>query len=292
MPTESTNKPTKIEPLTTELELKAIGLLPPGMEELKLVLSCVDLTSLEGKDTEATIRELCTKAIKSNVAAVCVYPSLVSTASAALKDTSIKVASVAGGFPSGQLPLELKVEEAKYALQQGADEIDMVISRKEFLQKNYAFTVKEVTALKEICGNRTLKVILETGELETHENIALASRLAMEGGADFIKTSTGKINGNATLQDVWVMLQEIKKHFDRTGKLVGIKPSGGIADGATAIKYSRLTAALLGKDWLTPSFFRIGASRLVNNLMSEIDGLDQSATMSEKKAQTNTHYGY
>lgn len=286
MPTESTNKPTKIEPLTTELELKAIGLLPPGMEELKLVLSCVDLTSLEGKDTEATIRELCTKAIKSNVAAVCVYPSLVSTASAALKDTSIKVASVAGGFPSGQLPLELKVEEAKYALQQGADEIDMVISRREFLQKNYAFTVKEVSAIKAVCGNKVLKVILETGELETAENIALASRLSIEGGADFIKTSTGKISGNATLADVWVMLQEIKQHFEKTGKKVGIKPSGGIADGETAVKYSRLTEKLLGKEWLTPALFRIGASRLVTNLMNEINGVEQP------KAQTNMHHGY
>lgn len=286
MPTESTNKPTKIEPLTTELELKAIGLLPPGMEELKLVLSCVDLTSLEGKDTEATIRELCTKAIKSNVAAVCVYPSLVSTASAALKDTSIKVASVAGGFPSGQLPLELKVEEAKYALQQGADEIDMVISRREFLQKNYAFTVKEVSAIKAVCGNKVLKVILETGELETAENIALASRLSIEGGADFIKTSTGKISGNATLADVWVMLQEIKQHFEKTGKKVGIKPSGGIADGETAVKYSRLTEKLLGKEWLTPALFRIGASRLVTHLMNEINGVEQP------KAQTNMHHGY
>jgi len=286
MTTEYTNKPTKIEPLAIDQDLKAIGSAPPDREELQLILSCVDLTSLEGKDTQRTILELSERAIKTNVAAVCVYPALVSVAKKALKNTNVKVASVAGGFPSGQLPLELRLEEVKYALQQGADEIDMVISRREFLQKNYAFTVKEVSAIKAVCGNKVLKVILETGELETAENIALASRLSIEGGADFIKTSTGKISGNATLADVWVMLQEIKQHFEKTGKRVGIKPSGGIADGETAVKYSRLTEKLLGKEWLTPALFRIGASRLVTHLMNEINGVEQP------KAQTNMHHGY
>lgn len=292
MATESTNNSTKIEALTVEQDLKAIGLLPPNREELQLMLSCVDLTSLEGKDTDKTILELAEKAIKTNVAAVCVYPALVNAAKTALKSTAIQVASVAGGFPSGQLPLELRLEEVKYALQQGADEIDMVISRREFLQGNFAFTVKEVSAMKEICGTKTLKVILETGELETLENIALASRLAIDGGADFIKTSTGKISGNATLPDVWVMLQEIKKHFEKTGKRVGIKPSGGIADGFTAVKYSRLINQILGQDWLTPSLFRIGASRLVNNLINEISVMDQSGIGNVEQTQTNTHHGY
>lgn len=292
MTTDYTNNSTKIQPAAVEQGLKTIGLLPPSREELELLLSCVDLTSLEGKDTRRTILELSEKAIKTNVAAVCVYPTLVHAAKSVLENTAVKVASVAGGFPSGQLPLELKLEEVKYALQQGADEIDMVISRGEFLQKNHAFTVKEVQTIKEVCVNKTLKVILETGELENHENIALASRLAIEGGADFIKTSTGKINGNATLQDVWVMLQEIKKHFEKTGKRVGIKPSGGIADGETAVKYSRLVAQQLGREWLTPSLFRIGASRLVTNLINEIGGLDQPGAGKEKPAQTNVNDGY
>ena len=289
MTPESTNNSTKI---TVEQDLKAISLLPPSLEELQLILSCVDLTSLEGKDTEKTILELAEKAIKTNVAAVCVYPTLVNAAKTALKGKTIRVASVAGGFPSAQLPLELRLEEVKYAIQQGADEVDMVISRREFLQKNHAFTVKEVSAVKAVCGNKTLKAILETGELETPENIALASRLAIEGGADFIKTSTGKINGNATLPDVWIMLQEIKKYFEKTGKRVGIKPSGGIADGETAVKYSRLIEQILGRDWLTPALFRIGASRLVNNLINEISVLDQSGIANVKQTQTNTHHGY
>lgn len=284
------NNLTEIDPLAIENVLKAISLGAPGREELKLVLSCVDLTSLEGKDTDQTIMELCAKAVKSNVAAVCVYPSLVKAAKIALKGTSIKVASVAGSFPSGQLPLELRLEEVRYALDEGADEIDMVISRRLFLQKDYAFTVKEVAAFKEICGEKTLKVILETGELESLENIALASRLAIEGGADFIKTSTGKINGNATLPHVCVMLEEIKRHFEKTGKRVGIKPSGGISDGTIAVEYSRLTAHILGNEWLQSSLFRIGASRLVNNLVNEINALDKGETK-ENHTQINTH-GY
>jgi len=290
MTTGNTTNLAKIDPLIVERELKIINLAPPNREELQYILSCVDLTSLEGKDTEQSIRELSEKAIVSKVAAVCVYPSLVRVAKTFLKNSPIKVASVAGAFPSGQLPLELRLEEVKYALQEGADEIDMVICRREFLQKNYDFTVKEVAMMKEACRNKTLKVILETGELETLENVALASRLAIEGGADFIKTSTGKISGNATLPDVYVMLTEIKRHFERTGKKVGIKPSGGISEGQTAAKYNRLIAHILGNEWLTPALFRIGASRLVNNLLSEINGMEQGA---ETKAYgNNTHYGY
>jgi deoxyribose-phosphate aldolase len=291
MTTGSTNNSTKIEPFAVEQELKAISFAAPSREELRLLLSCVDLTSLEGKDTEQTILGLTERARIHKVAAVCVYPSLVKGAKTALIDSSIKTASVAGAFPSGQLPLELRLAEVNYALQEGADEIDMVISRREFLQKNYAFTVKEVATIKQACGSKTLKVILETGELETIENIALASRLAIEGGADFIKTSTGKISENATLPAVYAMLLEIKNHFKSTGKRIGIKPSGGITDGITAVKYSRLTAQLLGKEWITPALFRIGASRLVTNLVSEIQELNEPGEI-KRNTETKTQHGY
>jgi deoxyribose-phosphate aldolase len=269
MTTAYTNNSTKIDSLAIEKGLKAISLAAPTPEELKIALSSIDLTTLEGKDTDMVVQELCKKAVLLDVAAVCVYPSLVRAAKVALQGSAKKVASVAGGFPAGQIPLQLKLEEVKYAIGEGAGEIDLVISRKEFLQQNHSYILDEVAAVKAICGSVTLKVILETGELETLENIALASRLAIAGGADFIKTSTGKINGNATLQHVYVMLMEIKAQHERTGKRVGIKPSGGIADGKTAVSYLRLTEQLLGKDWLQPALFRIGASRLATTIADE-----------------------
>lgn len=270
MTTAYANTSTNIDALSVENAIRDIPRHNPVEEELRTVLSCIDLTSLEGRDTNERIRELCKKAVSAGVVAVCVYPSLVGPAKEVLKDTSIKIASVAGGFPSGQLPLKLRLEEVKYALNEGADEIDMVISRREFLQKNYAFTRDEVAAVKSVCGTTVLKVILETGELENMENIGLASRLAIEGGADFIKTSTGKINQNATLEHVFVMLNEIQHHFRKTGKRVGIKPSGGIADGQTAVQYLRLIQQVLGKEWLKPSLFRMGASRLVDNIVNQV----------------------
>lgn len=276
MTTAYTNTSTKIAASDLDQEIQSIATAPPTVEELKRALSCIDLTSLEGKDTEASIQELCKKGITTGVAAICVYPTLVKTAKNALKNTTIKVASVAGAFPSGQLPLHLRLEEVKYALTEGADEIDMVINRGEFLGGNHAFTLQEVAAVKAVCGKTTLKVILETGELETTENIALASRLAIEGGADFIKTSTGKIAVNATLPYVYVMLKEIRAYRDQTGKKVGIKASGGIADGVTAVQYMRLTEQVLGKEWLQPALFRIGASRLVNNLVSELNNISKA----------------
>ncbi len=266
MTTVYTNTSIKTDALAIESEIRAIAAGKPHPEELKNILSCIDLTTLEGKDTELVVQELCKRAILRSVAAVCVYPTLIKTAKIALQGTSIKVASVAGGFPAAQLPLYLRLEEVKYALSEQADEIDMVISRKEFLEKNYSHTVKEVIAVKSVCGNTLLKVILETGELETIENIALASRLAMEGGADFIKTSTGKINVNATLTAACVMLNEIKSFYERTGKKVGLKVSGGISDETTAVAYLRLTQQILGKDWIQPATFRIGASRLADNI--------------------------
>lgn len=245
-------------------------------DELQLALSLVDLTTLEGKDTDEKVKELSRKAIITGVAAVCVYPALVAVAKNELKNSGKKVASVAGGFPSGQLPLALRLEEAKYAIAQGADEIDMVISRGKFLEGNYQFVFDEVVAFKQVCGDVTLKVILETGELETLDNIKIASEIAIQAGADFIKTSTGKMSVNATLPAIAVMLQCVRSHFETTGKKVGIKPSGGISDGKTAAHYLRLTELIVGKEWLNPALFRFGASRLVDNLISEIAGKSPS----------------
>jgi deoxyribose-phosphate aldolase len=287
MATVYTNNSTNTDALIVEKEISSISSHSPSKEELRAILSCVDLTSLEGKDTDEVIQTLCKKAVSIGVAAVCVYPSLVKAAKSSLKDSSVKIAAVAGGFPSGQLPLQLRLEEVKYALDEGADEIDMVISRREFLQKNYSFTKAEVAAAKALCGKATLKVILETGELGTEENIALASRLAMEGGADFIKTSTGKTSLNATLPHVYIMLKEIKKQYEQTGKRVGIKPAGGISDGITAVKFLRLTEQLAGKEWIKPSLFRIGASRLADTLLNELQEYEQNNQIPVNKGTTD-----
>ncbi|HEY0031497.1 MAG TPA: deoxyribose-phosphate aldolase [Bacteroidia bacterium] len=251
---------------------------PASQNELKLALSLVDLTTLEGKDTDESVRALCRKAHETGTAAVCVYPAMVAVAKQQLKSSGRKVASVAGAFPSGQLPLNLRLAEVKYAIEQGADEIDMVISRGKFLEGNYDVIYEEIAAFKAVCGAVTLKVILETGELETLDNIRLASDIALHAGADFIKTSTGKIVVNATLPAVCVMLQAIKDFQISSGKKCGIKPSGGISDGNTAAKYLRLAEMILGKEWLTPALFRFGASRLVDNLFAEINGVQQSNT--------------
>lgn len=266
-----TNSP-KIDVSDVEKTIAQIDSSVASKEELKLALSLVDLTTLEGKDGEKRIAELCQKAIQTGTVAVCVYPTLVAIAKKHLKDSDKKVASVAGAFPSGQLPLDLRLAEAKYAIEQGADEIDMVISRGRFLEGDYNFIYQEVAAFKEVCGTKTLKVILETGELENLNNIRMASDIALHAGADFIKTSTGKIPINATLPAVCVMLHAIKDFYTTSGKKCGIKPSGGISDGNTAAQYLRLTEMILGKEWLKPSLFRFGASRLVDNLVAEIKG--------------------
>lgn len=245
---------------------ESISLSPPSKDELQLLLSLIDLTSLEGKDNDQRISALCLDAIKYSTAAVCVYPSLVSVAKKRLKGTKIKVASVAGAFPSGQLPLKLRLGEAEFALTEGADEIDMVISRGKFLEGNHAAVFEEVSAFKNLCGTKTLKVILETGELQTPENIRRASEIAIEAGADLLKTSTGKIPVNATPEAVCTMLLAIKN----SGKKTGIKPSGGISDGQTAIKYLRLTKAILGNEWLQPGLFRLGASRLAPHIYAQL----------------------
>ena len=239
---------------------------PATREELKLILSLIDLTSLEGKDNDQTISELCNKAKKFGTAAVCVYPTLVSIAAKVLSGTNIKVASVAGAFPSGQLPLNLRLAEAEYALGEGADEIDMVISRGKFLEGDDNAIAEEVAAFKKICGNKILKVILETGELLSPDNITKASQVAIDAGADFLKTSTGKISVNATPESVCTMLLAIK----RSGKKIGIKPSGGLSDPEAAVKYLRLTQNILGKEWITPELFRLGASRLADMISSQM----------------------
>ncbi len=248
----------------TQKLISEIPSAPATKEELRLALSLIDLTSLEGKDNGKSIFTLCEKAKKFETAAVCVYPSLISSAKKNLRGTKIKIASVAGAFPSGQLPLNLRLEEAKYAIGEGADEIDMVISRGKFLEGNYNAVQEEIFAFKKICQEKSLKVILETGELETLENISKASTIAIEAGSDFIKTSTGKIQVNATPESVCAMLLAIKD----SGKKTGIKPSGGISDGETAVKYLRLTEKILGSKWLKPELFRFGASRSADSIFA------------------------
>jgi deoxyribose-phosphate aldolase len=247
-------------------------------EAYKKILSIIDLTTLEGSDTENKIISLCNKAkgykLKgkgiSNVAAVCVYSPFVKIAKKNLKDTDIKVASVAGAFPSGQSPLFVKIEEVKYAINEGADEIDMVISRGKFLEGNYQEVFDEIAAIKEVCGDIHLKVILETGELESLKNIRKASEIAINAGADFIKTSTGKISPAATEQAFVVMLDTIKEYYEKTDKMIGIKPAGGISEPWQALNYLVLVKDILGDKWLNKKYFRIGASRLADKVLDQI----------------------
>lgn len=240
------------------------------------ILSCIDLTTLEGTDNWEKIENLCKKAKSfkvqnnnyNNVAAVCVYPVFVNYAKDLLVNTGVKTACVAGAFPSGQSSLEVKLAEVQYAVDNGADEVDMVISRGKFLLGQYDEVQNEIIAIKNICKQQqvTLKVILEIGELRTNENIYLASKLAIAAGADFIKTSTGKIPMGANPEGFLLMLYAIKSHFEKTGKKVGIKVAGGVAEPEQAITYMHLTNSVLGKEWLNNTLFRIGASRLVDKL--------------------------
>jgi len=248
------------------------------MQALKLALSMIDLTTLEGKDSEGKVIQLCSKARTPyapmpdlpSVAAVCVYPSMVKTAKNALKGTSINVASVATAFPSGMASHQVKLEDTKFAVDAGADEIDMVISRGEFLKGNYNFIFDEIASIKEACGETHLKVILETGELETYENVRKASDIAMYAGADFIKTSTGKISPAATQPVTLVMLEAIRDYYQSTGKMIGMKPAGGIRKAKQALQYLVLVKETLGAAWLTPDWFRFGASSLANDLLMQI----------------------
>ena len=248
------------------------------IEGLKLALSMIDLTTLEGKDTPGKVQQLCYKAMHPHdslkniptVAAICVYPTYVGIAKKALEGSDIQVASVATAFPSGQSNLEVKLSDTKFAVDQGADEIDMVISRGEFLAGNYQFIYDEIAQIKEACGKAHLKVILETGELDTLDNVRKASEIAMYAGADFIKTSTGKIQPAATMPVTYVMLDAIKDFYLKTGKIIGMKPAGGISTSKIALQYLVMLNEVLGHKWMNNKYFRFGASSLANDILMQL----------------------
>ena len=245
---------------------------------LKMVLNMIDLTTLEGKDTPGKVRQMCYKAHHlhdthsgiPSVAAVCVYPTMVGIAKEALKNTSVKVASVSTAFPAGQSSMEVKLTDTRLAVDLGADEIDMVISRGKFLAGEYAFVFDEIAAIKEACGPARLKVILETGELSTLDNVRKASEIAILAGADFIKTSTGKIQPAATMQVTYTMLMAIKDHYDKTGLMVGMKPAGGISTSKLALHNLVMVKEILGSAWLSNEWFRFGASSLANDVLMQL----------------------
>jgi deoxyribose-phosphate aldolase len=247
------------------------------MDPLRTLLSCIDLTTLEGSDNTTRITDLCRKACSFGEsglplpAAVCIYPPFVRLAKNQLNGSGIRIAAVAGAFPSGQSPLSVRMEEVRYTVNEGADEIDMVISRGRLLEGDENFVFDEISAIREICKNVHLKVILETGELKSHELIRKASMIAIAAGADFIKTSTGKIQPAATEEAMEIMLEVIREHFEKTGKKIGIKPAGGISEPGQALQYYHLTERILGSGWLNKNLFRIGASRLADGLAREIE---------------------
>ncbi len=248
------------------------------IEALHLILSMIDLTTLEGQDTPGKVRQLCQKAIHlhdalpglPHVAAVCVYPTMVAIAKRALQGHDIHVASVATAFPSGMSTLSVKLDDTRMAVEAGADEIDMVISRGAFLAGDYRYVFDEIQAVKEACGDAHLKVILETGELGTLDRVRRASMLAMHAGADFIKTSTGKIQPAATMQVTLVMLQAIRDYYAETGRMVGMKPAGGISTSKLAVHYLVMLRETLGNAWMTPVWFRFGASSLANDVLMQL----------------------
>ena len=248
------------------------------IQGLKMALNMVDLTTLEGADTDKKVIQLCNKAQHLHdayphlptVAAVCVYPNFVKTAKQCLKGSGINVASVATAFPSGQSSLEVKLLDVKIATDAGAEEIDMVISRGKFHEGDYNYVFDEIAIIKDACGSSRLKVILETGELGSFDKVRKASDIAIEAGADFIKTSTGKISPAATLPVTLVMLEAIKDYYYKTGIQVGMKPAGGISNSKLALQYLMLVKETLGKDWLTNKWFRFGASSLANDILMQI----------------------
>ena len=245
---------------------------------LKLVVSMMDLTTLEGKDTPGKVAYLCRKAIQPaeprlgvpSCAAVCVYPNLVRAAKTFLGDSGVKVAAVTTAFPSGAMPMRVKLLDTRMAVEFGADEIDMVIDRGAFLAGEHARVADEIAATKEACGPAHLKVIFETGELQTYDNVRLASDIAMRSGADFIKTSTGKVQPAATMPVTLVMLEAIRDFFFETGRRIGMKPAGGIRTAKESLAYLVMLAETLGDDWLTPDLFRFGASTLANDVVMQI----------------------
>lgn len=250
------------------------------MAGIRLAIQCMDLTTLEGKDSEGRVRSLCAKAVRPaphlpdvpSVAAVCVYPNLVAIAKDALKGSNVKVASVATAFPSGLSSLEVKLADTQAAIDAGADEIDMVIDRGAFLEGRFGHVADEIVAVKRVCPpNVHLKVILETGELGTYDNVRRASDLALDAGADVIKTSTGKVGTNATFPVALAMCEAIRDHARRTGRRAGLKVAGGCRTTKQALTYLVIVKETLGEGWLNPDMFRIGASALLDDLLMQYE---------------------
>jgi len=246
---------------------------------LDLAIRCMDLTTLEGVDTTGKIVAMCAKAVRPDpfdasipsVAAVCIYPQLVPVALGQLKNSGVKVASVAGSFPSGLGPLDARLREIREVVEMGADEVDIVLNRSLFLGGRYAQCFEELIAARQAAGSAHLKVILEVGELGSYDRVRQASVLAMAAGADFIKTSTGKISTGATLPSALCMMEAAREFFQETGRRVGVKVAGGIRRSKQAIQYLVLVFETLGADWMTPDRFRIGASSLLNDVLMQID---------------------
>lgn len=254
---------------------------------LHRVISMIDLTTLEGKDSPEKINAICAKALQPDsfldtprVAAVCVYPSWVQDVKRMVGDSDIKVASVATGFPSGQIPLSLRINEVERAISEGADEIDMVITRGRFLSGDFDYISEEISAFKEACGSAHLKVILETGELGTYDAVRHASILAIEAGADFIKTSTGKVSPAATLAVTLVMLECIRDYYLSTGRKIGMKPAGGISSAKLALSYLVMVKETLGDAWLNSDLFRFGASSLLNDVLLQCHKINNGGNYS------------
>jgi len=252
------------------------------IENLKKIFSYIDLTTLSTTDTQARGKMFADNVTNfkkhfpymPNVAAICVYPSLVKTVRENLKVDGVNLASVVGGFPSSQTFIDVKTVETSFAFKEGATEADMVISVGEMLEGNYEQVYDEIVQIKDACGNGHLKVILETGALENLTNVKIASILSMEAGGDFVKTSTGKMKPAATLEAIYVMAEAVKEFHKKTGKKIGLKPAGGISDSKTALQYINVIKTVLGDEWLTPKLFRIGASSLANKVLTDINKLN------------------
>jgi len=245
---------------------------------LRLAIRTTDLTTLEGSDTPGKVAALASKALRPDpsdqsvppVAAICVYPNLIPAARERLAGSGVKVAAVATGFPSGQYPTPVKVADARAAVELGADEIDMVIDRGAFLSGRYAKVYDEIVQVKDACGEAHLKVILETGELGTYDNVRRATLLAIAGGADFVKTSTGKISPAATLPVALCMLEAVRDVYEETGRRIGFKAAGGIRQAKQAVQHLVVVHETLGPDWLTPDLYRLGASSLLNDVLMQL----------------------
>jgi deoxyribose-phosphate aldolase len=275
--------PTSVDAVALEERAAALGTrsLKKGAKVagLKLAVRMMDLTTLEGKDTPGKVHSLCRKAVApwavdpsiGPVAAVCVYPNLVPVARQALAGSGVKVASVATAFPSGQVPLDLKLAEVRRAVELGADEIDMVIDRGAMLSGDHAKVFDEIAATKQECGAVLLKVILETGELGSYDLVRKASEMAMAAGGDFIKTSTGKVQPAATPPVTLVMLEAIRDHYAATGRRIGMKPAGGVRTAKQSLHYLVLVKETLGDAWLTPDLFRFGASALLHDILMQLE---------------------